>query len=509
MEYVIGSAAGLALGAIACFVWFTRINRTTFRKRDDVLAEARTQADRVVVDAKAESLKVKEGVEKELREERNEIRQEKAQLQKKEDMVERQRDALAGKEKWFNDKSREVEKKEREITTKDEELARTIASEKETLHRIAGLTKEEAVKLLLDKLEPELEADKANLIRKRLDAAKEDADREARRVISMAIQRFAAEHTADTVVTVVDLPSEEMKGRIIGREGRNIRAFERATGVDVIVDDTPGVIVLSAFDGVRREMARRSMEKLIFDGRLHPTRIEEIVEQQKREMEEQINHVGKQFLQDNDIMQVHPKLVTLVGRLKYRTSYGQNVLQHVKEVGHLCSVMAAELRMDARIARRCGIFHDIGKAVDQEFEGSHPVIGGELLKRFDEVKEVIDAAANHHNDPDANFPYTVLAAAADAISASRPGARAESMERYIKRLQDLEAIAKGQQGVTGAYAIQAGREIRVLVDADKINDNQAIVVARDIAKLIEQQMTYPGEIKVTVLRETRVVEYAR
>jgi len=300
-----------------------------------------------------------------------------------------------------------------------------------------------------------------------------------------------------------------MKGRIIGREGRNIRAFERATGVDVIVDDTPGVIVLSAFDGVRREMARRSMEKLIIDGRIHPTRIEEITEQTKREMEEHINNVGKEFLREQDIMNVHPKLVTLLGRLKYRTSYGQNVLQHVREVAHLSAVMAAELKLDQRLARRCGVFHDIGKAVDQEFEGSHPVIGGELLKRFEEPKEVVDAAANHHNDPDANYVYTVIASAADAISASRPGARSESLDRYIKRIQELETLAKSQPGVTAVYAIQAGREIRVLVDCDKVSDPQAVILARDIAKQIEQQLTYPGEIRVTVMRESRFVEYAR
>jgi ribonuclease Y len=256
-------------------------------------------------------------------------------------------------------------------------------------------------------------------------------------------------------------------------------------------------------------MARRAMERLIFDGRIHPTRIEEITEQAKREMEQHIEKVGKEFLEEQEVRNVHPKLVTLLGRLKYRTSYGQNVLQHVREVAHLTSVMAAEMKMDAKLGRRCGIFHDIGKAVDQDFEGSHPVIGGELLKRFDEPKEVIDAAANHHNDADANFPYTILAAAADAISASRPGARGESLDRYVKRLQQLEGIAKGLEGVTQAYAIQAGREVRVIVDADTITDDQSINVAREIAKEIEGQMTYPGEIKVTVTRETRVVEYAR
>jgi ribonuclease Y len=424
-------------------------------------------------------------------------------------VIDKRADELQRREQSVDARSKNIDRKEVEVTGKEREVTKIIEEEKITLHKIAGLTKEDAVKLLLDKLEPELEKEKADLIKKRLDAAKDNAEGEARRVISMAIQRFAASHTADSVVTIVDLPSEDLKGRIIGREGRNIRAFERATGVDVIVDDTPGVIVLSAFDGVRREMARRSMEKLIIDGRIHPTRIEEITEQTKREMEEHINNVGKEFLREADIMNVHPKLVTLLGRLKYRTSYGQNVLQHVREVAHLSAVMAAELKLDQRIARRCGVFHDIGKAVDQEFEGSHPVIGGELLKRFEEAKEVVDAAANHHNDPDANYVYTVIAAAADAISASRPGARSESLDRYIKRIQELETLAKTQPGVTGVYAIQAGREIRVLVDCDKVSDPQAVILARDIAKQIEQQLTYPGEIRVTVMRESRFVEYAR
>jgi ribonuclease Y len=476
---------------------------------DKIAAEASAKAEKTVSDARADAAKLKDEVEKSIRAERNELRQLEGKLSKKEEIIDSRADELQKKERTVDNKSRELERKEREVGDKEKEVVRIVEEEKATLHRVASLTKEEAVKLLLDKLEPELEKEKADLIKKRLDFAKENAEGEAKRVISMAIQRFAASHTADSVVTIVDLPSEDMKGRIIGREGRNIRAFERATGVDVIVDDTPGVIVLSAFDGVRREMARRSMERLIVDGRIHPTRIEEITEQAKREMEEHINQVGKEFLRESDMMNVHPKLVTLLGRLKYRTSYGQNVLQHVREVAHLSAVMAAEMRLDQRLARRCGVFHDIGKAVDQEFEGSHPVIGGELLKRFDEAKEVVDAAANHHNDADANYVYTVLASAADAISASRPGARSESMDRYIKRIQELEKLAKSFGGVTGVYAIQAGREVRCLVDSDKINDNQAVILARDIAKAIEGQLTYPGEIRVTVMRETRFVEYAR
>jgi ribonuclease Y len=507
---VIGLAVGLAIGFPVGYALLARSKKTKASiEAEKIIAEAAAKAEKAVADSRADAARVRDEAEKRVREERNDLRQYENRLTKKEEVIDKRADDLQRREQSVDSRTKNVDKKEQEVTTKEREVNRIIDEEKATLHRIAALTKEEAIKLLLDKIEPELEKEKSDLIRKRLETAKENAESEAKRVISMAIQRFAASHTADSVVTVVDLPSEDMKGRIIGREGRNIRAFERATGVDVIVDDTPGVIVLSAFDGVRREMARRSMEKLIIDGRIHPTRIEEITEQTKREMEEHINNVGKEFLREQDITNVHPKLVTLLGRLKYRTSYGQNVLQHVREVAHLSAVMAAEMKLDQRLARRCGIFHDIGKAVDQEFEGSHPVIGGELLKRFEEAKEVVDAAANHHNDADANFVYTVLASAADAISASRPGARSESLDRYIKRIQELENLAKAQPGVTGVYAIQAGREIRVLVDCEKVNDSQAVTMARDIAKLIEQQLTYPGEIRVTVMRESRFVEYAR
>jgi len=508
--YAVAGVAGLAVGYVIAYLLVAQSKKTKAAlEAAQIVAEAAAKTEKTLAESRAEAAKLKEEAEKHIREERNELRQYENRVTKKEDVIDKRADDLQRREQSVDSRSKNVDKKEAEITTKEREVTKIIEEEKVTLHRIAGLTKDDAVKLLLDKLEPELEKEKADLIKKRLDAAKDNAETEARRVISMAIQRFAASHTADSVVTIVDLPSEDLKGRIIGREGRNIRAFERATGVDVIVDDTPGVIVLSAFDGVRREMARRSMEKLIIDGRIHPTRIEEITEQTKREMEEHINNVGKEFLRESDITNVHPKLVTLLGRLKYRTSYGQNVLQHVREVAHLSAVMAAELKLDQRLARRCGVFHDIGKAVDQEFEGSHPVIGGELLKRFEEPKEVVDAAANHHNDPDANYVYTVIASAADAISASRPGARSESLDRYIKRIQELETLAKSQPGVTGVYAIQAGREIRVLVDCDKVSDPQAVILARDIAKQIEQQLTYPGEIRVTVMRESRFVEYAR
>ncbi len=510
MEYAAIAVAALATGFFVAYILIAQSKKSRASlEAARILAEASAKAEKAIADSRAEAAKSREDAEKSIKEERNELRSLEGRLTKKEDMIEKRADQVGQKERTLDQKAKELDKRDTVVAEKEKEVGRVLEEEKSTLHKVAGLTKEDAVKLLLDKLEPELEKEKADLIRKRLDFAKENAEQEAKRVITMAIQRFAASHTADSVVTVLDLPSDELKGRIIGREGRNIRAFERATGVDVIVDDTPGVIVLSAFDGVRREMARRSMEKLIVDGRIHPTRIEEITEQTKREMEDHINTVGKEFLREQDMMNVHPKLVTLLGRLKYRTSYGQNVLQHVREVAHLSAVMAAEMKMDVRLARRCGVFHDIGKAVDQEFEGSHPVIGGELLKRFDEVKEVVDAAANHHNDADSHFLYTVIASAADAISASRPGARSESMERYIKRIQELENVAKVLPGVTGVYAIQAGRELRVLVDSDKISDAQAVTLARDVAKTIEQQLTYPGEVRVTVLRETRFVEYAR
>jgi ribonuclease Y len=510
VEIAIAAAAALVVGFAVAFALVSQSKKSKAAlEAEKILAEAAAKAEKALADSRAEAAKARDESEKRLREERNELRSLEGRLTKKEDLIEKRAEQVGQKERQLDQRSKDLDRRDGGISEKEKEADRVLEDVKSTLHRTAGLSKEDAVKLLLEKLAPELEKEQADLVRKKVDFAKENAEQEAKRIITMAVQRFAASHTADSVVTVLDLPSEELKGRIIGREGRNIRAFERATGVDVIVDDTPGVIVLSAFDGVRREMARRSMEKLIVDGRIHPTRIEEITEQTKREMEEHINAVGKEFLREQDMMNVHPKLVTLLGRLRYRTSYGQNVLQHVREVAHLSGVMAAELKMDARLARRCGVFHDIGKAVDQEFEGSHPVIGGELLKRFDEAKEVVDAAANHHNDADANYPYTLIAAAADAISASRPGARSESMERYIKRIQELEGVAKQLPGVTGVFAIQAGRELRVLVDSDRISDAQAVTLARDVAKTIEQQLTYPGEIRVTVLRETRFVEYAR
>jgi ribonuclease Y len=339
--------------------------------------------------------------------------------------------------------------------------------------------------------------------------AKDTANERVREIVITAIQRYAGEHTCDNTVSTVDIPSDDMKGRVIGREGRNIRAFEKATGVDVIVDDTPGIVVVSAFDPIRREVARLSLNKLIQDGRIHPGRIEEVVENTRKELEKEILEIGKKAAIEANVAGLHRKILDLLGRLKYRTSYGQNVLQHSIEVAYLCQVMADELGLDGRLARRCGLLHDIGKAVDHEVEGGHPKIGADICRRLNEPPEVLNAIAGHHGDIDPTSPYTPLVASADAISASRPGGRRESLERYIQRLEQLEAIATAHQGVKQAYAIQAGREIRVIVDANRVDDHVAAKMARDIAKKVEEDMTYPGEVKVMVLREMRAVEYAR
>jgi ribonuclease Y len=347
------------------------------------------------------------------------------------------------------------------------------------------------------------------LLARRLEQANETADDRSRDIVVTAIQRFAADHSSASTVSVVPLPSDDMKGRIIGREGRNIRAFEKATGVDVIVDDTPGVVVVSAFDPVRRETARRSLEKLIIDGRIHPTRIEEVVTETQKEMEDVIRKTGEEALVEVDIRGIHPKIVALLGRLKFRTSYGQNVLKHVIECAHLAGMIAGELGLSVKMAKRCALLHDIGKAVNHEVEGGHVAIAADIAKRLGEPPEVINAIASHHEDEKPESAYAVITQAVDAMSAARPGARRETLERYIQRMERLEQVATSFDGVKNAYAIQAGREVRVIVHPHKVTDPKAMKIAREIAKAVEEQLTYPGEVKVTVLRETRVVEYAR
>jgi ribonuclease Y len=505
----IGSVIGLIIGAGIMLFLANRKNAEGQTKADQIVEKGRQEAEKLLVDAKEEILQDRKEAKKEEQKSRNDLRDLERRLQKKEDVVERRVETLETKENQLELRDAELIKQRDELDERSQELKKMIEEEQRILQKTSGLSKEEATEMFLTRIEPELDHEIEGLIKKRQERARDEADDDARKVLGLAIQRVAANHCTETTVSIVDLPSEDMKGRIIGREGQNIRAFEKTTGIDVIVDDTPGVILLSGFDPVRRETARMAMEKLISDGRIHPTRIEEVMDQCRKEMDERLVEIGKKTCFELEIHGLAPKITTLLGRLQFRTSYGQNVLQHSVEVAEVSATIASELGLDTQLAKRCGLLHDIGKAVDQHVEGTHPEIGAELLKRFGEGTEVVDAARNHHEEADADFMYTVIVAAADAVSASRPGARGESMENYIKRLHQLEAIATSQNGVEAAYAVQAGRELRVLVNAQKVDDKSASIMARDIAKNIEAEMTYPGEIKVTVMRETRVVEYAR
>ena len=507
------AVAGVAVGFGACLlVGFARKTNAR-REAAKIAGGARLEAQEIVrkaeVAAKEELHRRREEFEQETRETRTELKLLEKRLVKREDALERKGELTSKREKYIENLELELSGRQENVLSKERELADVLEKQKEALYRISGLSPQDARTQLFERLERDYEREAATLLERKIEQAKEEADQKAREILSTAIQRCAVEHTNESVVSAIDLPSDEMKGRIIGREGRNIRAFEKATGVDVIVDDTPGVVVLSAFDSVRREMARRAMEELVADGRIHPARIEEVIERAKRKTEETILQVGKQVLYDMGVHSNNQKLAYLLGRLKYRTSYGQNVLQHSIEVAHLCAIMAAELKLDPALARRIGLLHDIGKAVDHELEGGHPEIGALLGKRLDEDALVINAIAAHHEGEPPQSIYAVLVQAADAISASRPGARRETLEKYIKRLERLEDVARSFEGVETSYAIQAGREVRVIVKGDKIDDRQAVKLARDIAKEIEQELDYPGEIRVTVIRETRAVEYAR
>jgi len=507
----------LVLGVVAGYVVCTilaNMREGTGRKRAETLvAEAETKAEGVLRDArvraKEESLERLAEVERGAQEKRGELRDFERRLTKREDSLEGKSDLLTKKERYVEGLEATLAAKRQELTRREEELTELLEREQAALEEIVGMNREEAIELLMKRLGEELDRECAELVSRKVGAAEEEAEGKSRRILCTAIQRCAADHASEALVSTVQLPNDEMKGRIIGREGRNIRAFESATGIDVIVDDTPGVIVVSGFDSVRREMARRSMEKLVQDGRIHPSRIEDIVRETQEEMQAVIQSAGREACLEAGIHNLDPKLFDLLGRLHFRTSYGQNQLKHALEVCHLAGMIAAELKLDVSLAKRCGLLHDIGKAVDHEMEGSHAQIGADQAKRYEESPVVVNAIAAHHEEVPAESAYAVLVNVGDTISAGRPGARRETLEKYIKRLERLESIATSFGGVENAYAIQAGREVRVIVNSQKVTDKGAAKVARDIAGEIEAELNYPGEVVVTVIRETRVVEKAR
>jgi ribonuclease Y len=479
------------------------------RQIDGANKEAENIIKSAQIEAAAENIKRKEQFTAETNRIRAELHELEMRLSKREDTLDRQAELLQRQETALKQQEKEVEKRLRNIEAKDKQLSVLMAQQKNQLLKTAAMSVEEAKELLLKRLEDECEHEMSALITRKVEESTEIADEKSREIINCAIQRYAAEQTCEVSVSTVEIPNDDMKGRIIGREGRNIRAFEKATGVDVIVDDTPGMIVVSGFNPVRREVARLAMERLIQDGRIHPSRIEELVAQTKKDVNQKVLQLGKDAVVEANVRGLSNKVLSLIGALNFRTSYGQNVLRHSIEVAFLSQIMADELGLDGSIARRAGLLHDIGKAIDHEVEGSHPDIGANYLKRFNESPIVLNAVAGHHGDIPADNPYTPLVSAADAISASRPGTRRETLERYIKRLEKLEEIANSFKGVENAYAIQAGREIRVIVNAEKVDDESAMKVARDIANKIESEMAYPGEIQVTLLRELRCIEYAK
>jgi len=501
---------GLVLGIGLGYLLFDFLSHRKLGKAresaEKIIQEARKEAEakkkEALIEAKDEAFRLKSEAEREIRERRAEIQRLEKRVLQKESILDRRLENLERRE-------RNINSREQEINQLRETLVKQIEAEKKELERISGITQDQAREILLKKTEEEYRHDLAKRMKELEDEVREEAESRARDILISALQRTAVDHATEATVSVVPIPSDDMKGRIIGREGRNIRAFETITGVDVVIDDTPEAVTLSAFDPVRREVARIALEKLIMDGRIHPARIEEMVEKAQKEVDERIKEEGERAIMETSVRGLHPDLVKMLGRLYYRTSYGQNVLQHSIEVAHLAGLIAAELKLDAGIAVRAGLLHDIGKALSHEYQGSHAVVGADLLRKYNEPEDVIHAVAAHHGDVEQKTVYPVLIQLADTISAARPGARRESLETYIKRLESLESIADSFPGVEKAYAIQAGREIRIMVKPDQIDDVSAVKLAHDITKKVEQEMVYPGQIKVTVIREVRAVDYAK
>jgi ribonucrease Y len=516
-ETVIAILVTAVLAAGLTFMFIRLLDRL---RRKDAESEAKeiVQKTKQEMDARRReteleikelNLKQQAESEKEFRRVRGELHERERLLDKRQDALEEQAEQVRKQEKIVEAAQRKLTEKIQDANRRKDELAKLLDMQRQTLHELSGLSQEEATRRLMEILENQLQSEAGAVIMRHEKQLAETCETKTREILLTSLQRYAAAHTAESTTSTVGIPNDEMKGRIIGREGRNIRAFEKATGVDVIIDDTPGVVIVSAFDTIRREVARIALNKLIADGRIHPTRIEEIVAGTQRELERHIQKLGEDACQEVEIRGLHERLVNLLGRLQFRTSYSQNVLRHSIEVAFLSGMLAEEMGWDGPLARRCGLLHDIGKAADHEMEGGHPKIGADLLKRFGERPEVVHAASGHHDDIRIDNPYTVLVSAADACSASRPGARRETLERYVKRMAELETIASSFPGVEQAYAIQAGRELRVIVSSKETTDETAAKICHDIVKAFEQQLTYPGEIKVTVLRETRHVELAK
>lgn len=500
----------MALGLLVGYIFRKNVGEKAIgsaeQKAKNIILDAENRSEtikkEITIEAKEEAHRMRSEVEREVRERRAEIQRSEKRLIQKEEAIDRKTENLEKKEEG-------ITQKEQTLVDKQHELDGFIAKQIEELERISGYTSEEAKNILLSNVEKEIRYEASIMIKDIESKAKEEADKKAKEIITGAIQRCAADHVAESTVSVVPLPNDEMKGRIIGREGRNIRAIETLTGIDLIIDDTPEAVILSGFDPVRREIARLSLEKLIVDGRIHPARIEEMVEKAEKEVNNIIKEEGEQATFEVGIHNLHPELIKLLGRLKYRTSYGQNVLKHSVEVAHLAGLMAGELGLDVKTAKRAGLLHDIGKSIDHEVEGTHVDIGIDLLRKYKESETIINGMAAHHGDYEPKSMEAVLIAAADALSAARPGARRETLETYIKRLQKLEEIANTTPGVERSYAIQAGREIRIIARPEEMNDEEIVFLAREISKKIESELEYPGQIKVNVIRETRAIEYAK